>query len=414
VRLTLAAAVIGGCGNAESQIERKATWLCRYGQLMAPVLTPLPDSEDPGDYLHPDDLAYLDSDMAEVGNADWVAAVRLKQAVQKPAAQAFAAIRALHTTCHVESIVVTGEVAEAVVRRSVPNLEDPATLTEVMAELYAIRFKQHRMAHAQERFASHTDIAESEHEITFRLTDGGWRAAFDLQGRVREMMENAGRLHSDAENAGDAAALPTPPDPRGNGGELAILVTDGVEPIRQGPTNGAVTPLEELAPAVTEKPPAAPEAVLSESIAGGWFRRPESDNTTIALAGRSASSSLHDGEPPPELQLRCPDGGLELSVAMGVEDGATRAGQTELAVSLNGRKAKKVRATAVGADGGFLFPRAGIWVKRLTRRKSHVLTVEAPLADSTVTAVFLLDGAAKAVRPILKACRKKRSERRSN
>lgn len=179
--------------SANSDIEEKATWLCKYDQLDEPDPKVLPDDERLRDYLHPADLEYL---AGHDGPGALGAAIKEKM---EPAARVATQIKANNTECSVESIEHEQGWARATVVRRAP---DPDFGLDVLLDADDT---DHALQKYRKWYEDASGGTRTEYTVDLIDTDDGWRGYLGLERReLKDRLDKLEEKLSEADEALEA------------------------------------------------------------------------------------------------------------------------------------------------------------------------------------------------------------------
>ena len=386
-----------GCGQ-EAELRDRAGFLCKYGQLVAPKLDALPKEKAAGDYIHPDDLAYLEEQERERSGGAFAQLGNALAAGLRPATRAVAEAAARRTECEVSEVSVEGDRATVTVQRTVPQLEGPDLLKK-MGELSGMESHEARVEAAEAWYEGAAEKKIESRQLTFARQGDRWLVVYELRASAEA---EAARAKQEEERRA----------------ELAALRDEARELYRRERLPEARAKLEAaraLDPedATIEEELKAVQEAMAALVAGRWSKSEEKDRMTDhrnIYVRLPAEAPIGSGftESTPVIMARCQEGSFSLYVSVGTMVDTSWRDRDRASVRYRfGEEPAERMKMSVSTDRKAVFFRdEEQWSQKLVEHDGAALALEVPLVlEGTAVITFDLTGAQKALELVQSACK---------
>lgn len=166
-----------GCKTDESEVRKRALWLCEhdYMQTMSPLF--LPADVSMKDYVVAEDAQLLEAEANELSTNPF-AGLALGLV---PAGKAIAEAEREFRTCSIKSVTIEGSTASVDVDLSAPRMDSTVAMAFV-GELSALDTHEARVEAARAKFKEGEEYKESK-TLKMRKEEGHWRIVYGIAGK---------------------------------------------------------------------------------------------------------------------------------------------------------------------------------------------------------------------------------------
>jgi len=378
-----------GC-SAESEIRKKAEFVCRHISLESPTLVALPEGTKAQEYLRPEDHQFL-QEQEKAGDAGLAAAMKV---ALLPAIRAVAEARAAFTTCEVSAFTQRDGRATVTIRETTPKppSESLAVGLDRLGEVNKLDTHSARVKKAKEWFAQSTEKMTAERSVVVVKTEAGWLV--DLQ------------LPEKAKQAADLKSRES---------QLESLLAGAAEALRDCGVTEARARLAEAERLMPDSPAIASGRVALEDrakgcIGGKWYRTSKRDemtddlNVTVLLNSENEINGSYKSSKA-VLVARCAERRLELFISTdSILDDTFQVG-LEGRYRFGNSKAERIVFSRSTDMKGAFFRNTEAWLTTLAAKKDEVLAIELPVYGTGPAVVqFKLSGFDKAITELAAGC----------